>query len=131
MWYVRYKFNRHLGHSSTVRVFDDDCDHSTLPYKILHQTQRVKEICWMTHPGSSSSEEYLSVLQDSSSHTTIDIFITRSLSLFSSTVCRSALSISRWYDVACVLNGHMTNQEHVPETISENEIFTCTHQSRF
>lgn len=85
----------------------------------------------MTHPGSSSSEEYLSVLQDSSSHTTIDIFITRSLSLFSSTVCRSALSISRWYDVACVLNGHMINQEHVPETISENEIFACTHQSEF
>lgn len=103
--------------------------HSTLPYKMLHQTQRVKEICWMTHPGSNSSEEYLAVLQDASSQSTIDIFLTRSLPLFSSTICSTSLSVNRWCEVACVLNGAIRDQPHIPESLPENTLVSCAHQS--
>lgn len=111
----------------------------TLPYKMLHQTHQIKEICWITHPGSNISEAYLATLQEVTLKSTIsrevsrkskiDIFLTRSLPLFSSTICATSLSVNRWGEVACVLNGQIRDQPHIPEGLPENEIVSCPQQS--
>ena len=101
-----------------------------LPYKYLSQTQRVSEVCWMTHPGSLSSEEYLAVLQQRRNGTSIDVFQLRSLPRFSSVVCMTALSITNYEKLAVVLNASSREQPHIPPTLRENEVFSFSGESK-
>ena len=100
-----------------------------LPYRILHQTQKVKEVSWTTHPGSSSSE-YLAILQEANKQSMIDIFVIYSLPLYSNTICNTSISLSKWYDIAVVLNGDWKQQDHIPSTVADNEYISCIHQSK-
>ena len=85
----------------------------------------------MTHPGSTSSEEYLSVLQQRGSETSIDVFQLRSLPLFSSIVCMSALSITNYQKMAVVLNATSREKPHIPLDLKDNQLFSLTGESRF
>lgn len=120
---------RSVGHSTSVCLVIVDY-HRNLPYKYLSQTQRVSEVCWMTHPGSLSSEEYLSVLQQRRNGTSIDVFRLRSLPRFSSVVCMTALSITNYEKLAVVLNASSREQPHIPPTLRENEVFSFSGESK-
>lgn len=60
----------------------------------------------------------------------IDIFVIHSLPLYSNTICNTSISLSKWYDIAVVLNGDWKQQDHIPSTVADNEYISCIHQSK-
>ncbi|CBK21204.2 LOW QUALITY PROTEIN: uncharacterized protein [Blastocystis hominis] len=116
-----------MADGSAVAVWD--IRRPSLPFRFLSQTQKINEVCWMTHPGSTSSEEYLSVLQQRGTETSIDVFQLRSLPLFSSIVCMSALSITNYQKIAVVLNATSREKPHIPLDLKENQLFSLTGEN--
>lgn len=102
---------------------------SSLPFCLLEQSQCVKEVCWMGHPGSANSGQYLAVLQDNRKTTTIDVFPLRGLKQFSSTLCLTSLSLCKVDTVAGVLNADMRTEDHIPPALGANELFSFRHSS--
>ena len=100
-----------------------------MPYYILEQSQRVKEVYWMAHPGSSASREYLVLLQDSHTATRIDVFPLRTLTPLVEKACLTCLSVCKMDTVAGALNADMRAEEHIPATLGENELFAFTRPS--
>ena len=101
----------------------------TLPLRLLEQSQRVKEISWLTHPGAVTSNDYLSVLQIGANSTTIDVFPSQSIPLFKSLICRQPLSLTAFQRVATVLNASET--EDGLESLGENEVMNAMADSKF
>ena len=100
----------------------------TLPLRLLEQSQQVKEISWLTHPGAVTSNDYLSVLQIGANSTTIDVFPSQSIPLFKSLICRQPLSLTAFQRVATVLNASETEDEL--ESLGENEVMNAMADSK-
>ena len=100
-----------------------------MPYTLLEQSQRVKEVYWMAHPGSSASREYLVLLQDCHTATSIDVFPLRSLTPLVEKVCLTSLRVCKMDTVVGTLNADMRAEEHIPAELGENELYPFTHPS--
>ena len=101
----------------------------TLPLRLLEQSQRVKEISWLTHPGAVTSNDYLSILQLAGSSTTIDVFPLQSIPLFRSLICRQPLSVTAFQRIATVLNA--SDDENEFKSLGENEVINAMTDSKF
>lgn len=101
----------------------------TLPLRLLEQSQRVKEISWLTHPGAVTSNDYLSVLQIGANSTNIDIFPSQSIPLFKSLICRQPLALTGFRRVATVLNAREIEDDSV--SLGENEVMNALTNSIF
>ena len=100
-----------------------------LPLRLLEQSQRVKEIGWLTHPGAVTSNDYLSILQLAGSSTTIDVFPLQSIPLFRSLICRQPLSVTAFQRIATVLNA--SDDENEFKSLGENEVINAMTDSKF
>lgn len=83
----------------------------------------------MTQPGSSSSREYLVLLQDSHTATSIDVFPLPTLPRLVEKVCLTSLSMCRIDTVTGTLNADVRAEKHIPAGLGENELFVSTRPS--
>lgn len=84
----------------------------------------------MAQPGSSSSGEYLVLLQDSHTATNIDVFPLPTLPRLVEKVCLTSLSVCKMDTVTGTLNADVRVEEHIPTSLGENELFVSTRPSK-